>query len=200
MLTRDEDEKEAEEKNIYIGVLSSQYSSLEYLDGMSLDVEDENLTLKLVRFLAGDFPTDVQELGSLSGILIDSFDTSSLSQLQIRCLSSWVSEGGSLFVGTGTGAEVVLPSLEKMLKVKAEEVEEVQYSFTSELSRAGSARLYSSRLILEEKVSGRAFLFLLRPVFTGKNTTVGRFPCFLSASPMILSVSGRQGCGDRADF
>lgn len=151
VLTRDEDEKEAEEKNIYIGVLSSQYSSLEYLDGMSLDVEDENLTLKLVRFLAGDFPTDVQELGSLSGILIDSFDTSSLSQLQIRCLSSWVSEGGSLFVGTGTGAEVVLPSLEKMLKVKAEEVEEVQYSFTSELSRAGSARLYSSRLILEEK-------------------------------------------------
>lgn len=149
VLTRDE--QEVQEKNIYIGVLSSQYSSLEYLDGMTLELEDKDLSLKLVRFLAGDFPTDVQELGSLSGILIDSFDTSSLSQLQIRCLSDWVSEGGSLFVGTGSGAEVVLPSLESLLKVKAGEVEEIQYSFSSELSRAGSARLYSSHLILEKK-------------------------------------------------
>lgn len=144
------DTAEDEEKYIYIGVLSSQYSSLEYLDDMELEGEKENLTLKLIRFLTEDFPTDVDELGSLSGILIDSFDTSSLSALQIKCLTTWIAEGGSLFVGTGTDAKIVLPGLESLLKIQAGEVKEVQYAFTGELSRAGSTRLYSSQLVLQE--------------------------------------------------
>ena len=150
MLTRD-GEEETGEKNLYIGVLSSQYSSLEYLDGMNFEVDNETFTLQLVHFLANDFPTDVQELGSLTGVLIDSFDTSALSKAQIRCLTSWVTAGGSLFVGTGTGAEVVLSGLDHLLKVQAGDVEEVQYTFNSELSRAGSARLYTSGLTFEEE-------------------------------------------------
>lgn len=150
VLTRD-GEEETGEKNLYIGVLSSQYSSLEYLDGMNFEVDNETFTLQLVHFLANDFPTDVQELGSLTGVLIDSFDTSALSKAQIRCLTSWVTAGGSLFVGTGTGAEVVLSGLDHLLKVQAGDVEEVQYTFKSELSRAGSARLYTSGLTFAEE-------------------------------------------------
>ncbi len=146
-----EDAETADEKYIYIGVLSNQYSSLEYLNDMEMEAEDETLTLRLIRFLAEDFPTDTDELGSLSGILIDSFDTSTLSQLQIQCLTSWISQGGSLFVGTGTGAGTVLPGLESLLKIQAGEVEEVQYAFTGDLSQAGSVRLYSSHLVMQDE-------------------------------------------------
>lgn len=137
-------------KNIYIGVLCSQYASLEYLDGMELEVDDHVFHLRLIHFLAGDFPTNLQEMGSLSGVIIDAFDTSTLTKSQMQCLTSWVSEGGSLFVGTGTGAEVVLSGLNSMLKVQAGKVEEVYYSFSDELPSAGSARLYTARLDFTE--------------------------------------------------
>lgn len=133
-------------KDLYIGVLSSQYMALDYLEGLEMETGDECFVLHPVRFLEADVPTDVRELGSLSGILIDSFDTSRLSQEQKDCLSSWVSGGGSLFVGTGTGAEVVLPGIKSMLKLRAGDVREVQYDFINALSEAGSARLYAAEL------------------------------------------------------
>lgn len=159
VLTTEEHETSAGTQNIYVGVLSSQYASLEYLDGLELEVADQTFTLRLIHFLAGDFPTNIQELGSLSGMIIDAFDTSALSKSQIQCLTSWVSEGGSLFVGTGTGADVVLSGLNSLLKVQAGEVEEVHYAFSGEVSSVGSARLYASALTFKEEEAWESLSF-----------------------------------------
>ena len=141
-----ENEELAGAREIYVGVLSDQYSDLEYMDDLDLEIGGEMAAVRLIRFQADDFPTDEKELGALSGMLIDTFDLSAFSGQQIECLTDWVRSGGSLFVGTGEGGEKVLPALEQLLKIRMNGAEEVSYSFSSDLSRAGSARLYSARL------------------------------------------------------
>lgn len=159
VLTGEENAVETVARDVYIGVLSDQYSSLEYLDGLTLEVENQPFTLQLVQFAAQEFPTRADELSSLSGILIDAFDTSVLSAQQFDCLKSWVTDGGSLFVGTGTEAAKVLPGLEKLLGIKAGDVGEVLYAFSSEMSRAGSARLYSASLLFSEEEAWESLSF-----------------------------------------
>lgn len=141
-----ENEELAGAREIYVGVLSDRYSDLEYMDDLDLEINGEMAAVRLIRFQADDFPTDEKELGALSGMLIDTFDLSAFSGQQIECLTDWVRSGGSLFVGTGEGGEKVLPALEQLLKIRMNGAEEVSYSFSSDLSRAGSARLYSARL------------------------------------------------------
>lgn len=159
VLTGEENAVETVARDVYIGVLSDQYSSLEYLDGLTLEVENQPFTLQLVQFAAQEFPMRADELSSLSGILIDAFDTSVLSAQQFDCLKSWVTDGGSLFVGTGTEAAKVLPGLEKLLGIKAGDVGEVLYAFSSEMSRAGSARLYSASLLFSEEEAWESLSF-----------------------------------------
>ena len=159
VLTGEENAVETVARDVYIGVLSDQYSSLEYLDGLTLEVENQPFTLQLVQFAAQEFPTRADELSSLSGILIDAFDTSVLSAQQFDCLKSWVTDGGSLFVGTGTEAAKVLPGMEKLLGIKAGDVGEVLYAFSSEMSRAGSARLYSASLLFSEEEAWESLSF-----------------------------------------
>lgn len=159
VLTGEENAVETVARDVYIGVLSDQYSSLEYLDGLTLEVENQPFTLQLVQFAAQEFPMRADELSSLSGILIDAFDTSVLSAQQFDCLKSWVTDGGSLFVGTGTEAAKVLPGMEKLLGIKAGDVGEVLYAFSSEMSRAGSARLYSASLLFSEEEAWESLSF-----------------------------------------
>lgn len=59
--------------------------------------EDFNLTF----CDAKSFPVQKEGLGGLDVIMIDDFDTSSLSEKQYTALKSWVKEGGMLIVGTG---------------------------------------------------------------------------------------------------
>lgn len=158
--THEEENKEnSYATEIYLGVLSSQYSMLQYLDGMNLEVEDETVQIRLIRFLAADFPTRVEELGALSGILIDSFDTSVLTQMQVECLSSWVKQGGSLYIGTGTGAEVTLSGISKMVGAQTGKVSEMHYDFTGELSGAGSVKMYHAVLDFANQQEWEAFSF-----------------------------------------
>ena len=87
VLTGEENAVETVARDVYIGVLSDQYSSLEYLDGLTLEVENQPFTLQLVQFAAQEIPMRADELSSLSGILIDAFDTSVLSAQQFDCLN-----------------------------------------------------------------------------------------------------------------
>ncbi|MCD8020080.1 MAG: hypothetical protein LUF92_11005, partial [Clostridiales bacterium] len=144
---------------IYIGVLSNQYENLNYLQSLQMEVDGEMFLLEIVQLSAEDFPADVRELGSLTGILIDSFDTSDLTQSQMNCLISWVEEGGNLLLGTGENAGEVLMGIQDYLGVYPGEVEEEQFNFTDELSYAGSVRLQSSRLSFSTEKEWECFSF-----------------------------------------
>lgn len=165
---------EPTEKNIYLGVLSEQFGSLQYLEDISLQLEGEDYRLHLIRFSADDFPEEKQALGSLSGILIDDFDTASLSEQQKDCLLYWVKkEGGKLFLGTGAEASEVVDGLREQFSIKSGKITEKQYDFQDEFSHAGSVRLFSSAFTFLHKKSWEAYPFSYPSSLYGKNCGKG---------------------------
>ena len=166
---------ELAEKKIYLGVLSEEYASLQYLEDISLQLDLEDYRLHLIRFTADDFPEQRQELGSLSGILIDHFDTGALSAKQKDCLLGWVrEEGGKLFLGTGAEARMVMGGLTKDLYIQSGKVTEKQYDFQDEFSHAGSVRLFSASLNFSHKENWESYPFSYPASLYGENLGEGK--------------------------
>lgn len=139
-------------RDVYLGVLSSQYAALKYIDEQIMEIDSEEVCVHLVRFLEKDFPVDIRELDCLSAMMIDGFETSSLSKMQRECLFQWVEEkGGTLLLGTGERADMVLSGLKRLLGIRIKKMAEQQYDFSSELSYAGNVRLDSAGLSLSPK-------------------------------------------------
>lgn len=70
------------------------------------------LDTSLVRFSsAQDFPTNAAQLSGLSGLIIDQFDSSALSQAQVQALKDFVGLGGTLIEAGGASWRRTLLSL-----------------------------------------------------------------------------------------
>lgn len=143
---KEEDVGEFNEENVYLGVLSDQYDNLKYLDGMELELGDGIALVNLIPFTNQNFPVKKQDLQALSGVLIDHFDTSSLSQMQMECLTQWVEEGGILIAGTGSDGKRVLSGFQKSLEVKSGSNEEVRFGFLGSLASVGSVSMINCQL------------------------------------------------------
>ena len=76
----------SEQAENLIGVLSGQSKKLSYLN--SLKIEEESV--KVVCYSKNSFPQTEDEFQGLDGMLIDSFDTKSLSGKQKSALKSWL--------------------------------------------------------------------------------------------------------------
>ncbi len=138
------DENAAE---LCFGILSGEYESFSYLNGLNVEENGEVYEIRTIDLPVSGFPTDERELLSLSGIIIDSFSSENLSQIQLRCLTDWVEEeGGFLFIGTGNDAKNVLSGLDSYLNIVPKETEEVQYRFTAGNANKGSVRLDGATL------------------------------------------------------
>lgn len=111
VLVSDWAKKENSNQILYIGVLSDNARRLSYLDGLMIGDEGAGYLLKMVEYRKGDFPVHSGELLSLSGILLDDFDSSSLSQDQLDCLEEYVRFGGNLLIGTGESGEETLSGI-----------------------------------------------------------------------------------------
>ncbi len=145
-----EQDTETENENVtelYFGILSGKYGSFDYLDGLTVEKDGEIYEIRTMDLPVSGFPTDERELLSLSGIIIDSFSSENLSQMQLRCLTNWVEEeGGFLFIGTGDDAKNVLSGLASYLNIVPKNTEEVQYQFTDGNANKGSVRLDGATL------------------------------------------------------
>ncbi len=108
-----------------MGILSDEYASLTYLDmgGNEIYFVDRNRPIKLVQ-LNQDSLT--QTLDTLTYLVIDSYDTKSLTDEEEASIERWVDSGGILIVGTGTNAEKTLGGLDFL---------GIQYRETKEINR-----------------------------------------------------------------
>lgn len=61
---------------------------------------------------------DARMLDSLDVIIIDGYNSRSLSQAQAEALRQWTRDGGTLFIGSGSGADKVFKALNGWLTVK----------------------------------------------------------------------------------
>lgn len=108
---------------IITAVLTDNKSSnVDYLKQLNIG-EDiykrRNYQTNYIAFLNKDtFPESVDVLSSISAIIIEDFNTSSLSEEQISALLKWVEKGGLLAVGTGLNAEKTLKGLDSIFDYK----------------------------------------------------------------------------------
>ncbi|MDE6749726.1 MAG: hypothetical protein K2K21_11805 [Lachnospiraceae bacterium] len=95
------------EKNLTLGVMSDDYSSI-----ANLDIDGFEL-----RFYSADYLVKMEEidkdsladtLNTLDYLIIDTYDTGTLSDDEINDIEQWTYDGGVLIVGTGSYAEDTL--------------------------------------------------------------------------------------------
>ena len=99
------------------GVLSDKPSQLQSLSQMVLGEnvyynEDERQQYQMTVYLTDtSFPQSKYILDNFRVILIDGFDTRSLTEAQVTALEAWVMDGGVLMLGTGSNVQNVMAGL-----------------------------------------------------------------------------------------
>ncbi len=111
------------ETEILLGVLSDQPKQLSYLNKLEADKEDNTESIKIVSFSQESFPENIQKFQGLDGMIIDSFDTSQLSNMQKSALRKWVKKsGGKLLIAGGSQKENPLEGIGKWFGITEEGV------------------------------------------------------------------------------
>ncbi|MCR5700822.1 MAG: hypothetical protein K6G76_01610 [Lachnospiraceae bacterium] len=94
-----------------VGVLSDDYSGLGYFNGVSVDVGGYSNVISTIELTKDSFPDDASVLSSMSYIVVDNFDTSTLSKEQYAALKEWVKNGGVLVLSLGSHYQTVLSGI-----------------------------------------------------------------------------------------
>lgn len=111
------------ETELLLGVLSDQPKQLSYLNKLETDKEDNTESIKIVSFSQESFPENIQKFQGLDGMIIDSFDTSQLSNMQKSALRKWVKKsGGKLLIAGGSQKENPLEGIGKWFGITEEGV------------------------------------------------------------------------------
>lgn len=85
--------------DLFIGILSDEPSSLQYLDGIGINYSA--LRTRSFELDPDDFPNDVIGLSLLDVLVVNNFKLRRLSEEQTAAIMDWVHSGGVLILGTG---------------------------------------------------------------------------------------------------
>lgn len=102
-------------QNAVVGILSNDYSGLNYFDGAAIDTNAGITSARIIQLTADNIPDTGEGLSTCHYILIDNYNTSQLSEKQRNAIATWVSNGGMLILGTGSKASVVLEGFQDSL-------------------------------------------------------------------------------------
>lgn len=91
-----------------VGILSDDYNALNYLDGISLTLNNVYNITGILELTKDTFPADSGALSVLHYIIIDNYDTANLSDEQYATLKEWVNNGGVLILALGSNYQNVL--------------------------------------------------------------------------------------------
>lgn len=96
-------------QSLSMGILSDAYSDLTYLDmgGAEIYYYDDLYPVKLMKLQQGSL---VDELDSLTYLVIDQYNTDILTYDERHAIENWILDGGVLIIGTGVYAQDTLNS------------------------------------------------------------------------------------------
>lgn len=94
--------------NVIMGILSDDYSALNYFDGIPVNFMNYQGMVSTLELKADSFPESSEALLVLNYIVIDNFDTAKLSDKQYQALKEWVKSGGVLILSLGPNYQNVL--------------------------------------------------------------------------------------------
>ncbi|MCI8992756.1 MAG: hypothetical protein HFG80_08580 [Eubacterium sp.] len=95
-------------ENALVGILSDDFTALNYMDGKSVHIGTYTGITQVIELGKDNFPDQASSLEPLSYLVINSYDTSALSEEQLNALKSWVKTGGILIIGTGSDYQQTL--------------------------------------------------------------------------------------------
>jgi hypothetical protein len=118
-----------------VGILSDDYNALSSISGYRL-AGLQDITILTEKFTEKTFPEDTRALDFMDVLIISDFSSDRLSDAQRSALIEWVSKGGLLIVGTGTGASKVLKGFPELSFIELDDLKTVSTDFgTSDSSR-----------------------------------------------------------------
>ena len=85
--------------DVFVGVLSDQSNNLNALSNVSLLNTSSSVIVQPLN--AATFPDNSVVLRNFDVIVLDNFNTASLSQQQLNALQNWVAQGGSIIIAGG---------------------------------------------------------------------------------------------------
>lgn len=94
--------------NVTMGILSDDYSGLNYFDGIPVVSDNYDGIVNTLELTNASFPESEDALSVLNYILIDNYDTANLSDDQYMALKGWVNNGGVLILSLGANYQNVL--------------------------------------------------------------------------------------------
>ncbi len=99
--------------DFFAGLLTDDPESLYYLDGMPfyIDSYSSYVSTRIFNINPKEISEDAAMLNIYDLIIINDFDTASLSDIQNEALKKWVDQGGLLVIGTGDGYDQSLGGL-----------------------------------------------------------------------------------------
>ena len=95
-------------EKVTVGILSDDYGALSYFDGNEIDVNGEKGVTSIFELTKDNFPEDSKALTMIQYMIIDNFDTATLSKEQYDALKGWVQDGGVLILSLGSNYQNVL--------------------------------------------------------------------------------------------
>ena len=113
--------------NFNLGILSDHPDRLSNLDNDG-DTINYNGNKSYVKLVEVDDTKLTSELSNLNGLIINDYDTSTLSDETVVDIMNWVSDGGVLVLGLGKNGERVLSGLELLIDVQIDGDYEVNYT------------------------------------------------------------------------
>ncbi len=93
--------------NVLVGILSDDYSALNYFDALQ-EITDYETISNILELSLDNFQSSSSALSLLQYIIIDNFDTAAFTEDQYTILKDWVNNGGVLILGLGANYQNVL--------------------------------------------------------------------------------------------
>ena len=101
-----------EESRLLAGVIENRPGNLNWLDGVGLNYG--MVQSKTVEIAKEDFPDDPRGLSMFDLLIVNGIDCGTLDQAQKEAVADWVSDGGTLILGTGKNGGKTLELLSEM--------------------------------------------------------------------------------------
>ncbi len=170
-----------------MGILSDEYMSLTYLDmgGNEFYYNGRNYPVRLEEL---DRDSLEDSMTALDFLVIDSYDTGTLSDKALENIRQWRDNGGMLIIGTGENADEVLKGFDdlEMQCVKVDDPEESTYGYTDYVD---ASQLHIAELIDVNGKYNEGYGILIRLCSEG-NGAVGILPYSL------VEVAQTNAAGD----
>ena len=154
---KDQNEVSYDSAENLIGVLSKQSKQMAYLNDIQIGKSDEKENVKLICYTREGFPESVEGFQGLDGVLIDAFDTKTLSKSQKKALKGWVKAGGRLLIAGGSQQEDSIEGIGKCFGITQESVGDSSIHYLNEDNSMQEIPVLMSNLTFSKKYKWKGY-------------------------------------------